>query len=222
MLNKKSKISLLIITTVLILDQLTKIMVKTHMIEGQEFMVLGSWFRVHFIENNGMAFSMELPTIYGKLFLSLFRIGAIGFITYLLRKIIREGYHAGLVYCGAMILAGAIGNMIDCACYGLIFSDSMGRVAEVFPAGGGYAPFLRGNVVDMLWFPVIHGFFPDWLPIWGGEYFEFFRPIFNIADAAISTGVIIVFVFQKSFFSHDADTLQVSYTDPQQLNDTSA
>jgi signal peptidase II len=124
-----------------------------------------------------------------------------------------EKYHPGLVYCGAMILAGAIGNMIDSAFYGMIFSDSMGKVATLFPAGGGYSGFLRGNVVDMLWFPIMHGFFPDWLPVWGGEYFEFFRPVFNIADAAITIGVAIIIVFQKLFFERPADEQLINTAD---------
>ena len=106
-----------------------------------------------------------------------------------------------------MIVAGAIGNMIDGAFYGLIFTDSFGRVAEVFPKGGGYAGFLQGHVVDMLWFPLMHGYFPNWLPFWGGEYFEFFRPVFNIADAAITSGVCIILVFNKAFFPEVSDNI---------------
>ena len=202
-MNKKvSRNAVLIVFLVLAMDQLIKIMVKTHLMEGQEILVLGNWFRLHFVENSGMAFSMELPTEYGKILLSTFRLIAIGFIIYLIRRLIREKYHPGLVYSGAMILAGAIGNMIDSAFYGLIFTDSIGRIAAVFPKGGGYAGFLKGNVVDMLWFPIAHGVFPHWLPMWGDEYYEFFRPVFNIADASITIGVAIIIVFQKSFFAH--------------------
>jgi len=201
-MNKKvSRNAVVIVFMVLAMDQLIKIMVKTHLMEGQEIQVIGNWFRIHFVENSGMAFSMELPTEYGKILLSGFRLIAIGFIIYLIRRLIREKYHPGLVYSGAMILAGAIGNMIDSAFYGLIFTDSIGRIAAVFPKGGGYAGFLKGNVVDMLWFPIAHGVFPQWLPVWGGEYYEFFRPVFNIADASITIGVAIIIVFQKSFFA---------------------
>ena len=202
-MNKTSRNASLIVLLVLLLDQVVKILVKTHMIEGQELPPYGvdSWYKIHFVENVGMAFSIELPSVYGKLLLSTFRIGAIGFIVYLLRRLIRERYHPGLVYCGAMILAGAVGNMIDSAFYGLIFSSSGHQVARLFPAEGGYAGFLRGNVVDMLWFPIIHGRFPQWLPIWGGEDFEFFRPVFNIADASITIGVAIIILFQQSFFA---------------------
>lgn len=203
-MKKTSRNATIIVLLVLAMDQLIKILIKTHMIEGEEILVAGNWFRIHFVENSGMAFSLELPSSYGKLLLSSFRLIAIGFIIYLLRKLIREKYHPGLVYSGAMILAGAIGNMIDSAFYGIIFSNSIGQVAQVFPKGGGYAGFLRGNVVDMLWFPVAHGNFPGWLPVWGGQYFEFFRPVFNIADASITIGVAIIIVFQRTFFAHPA------------------
>ena len=209
-MNKKvSRNAVLIVLLVLVIDQVLKLMVKTHLMEGQEILVMGkSWFRLHFVENSGMAFSMELPTEYGKILLSTFRLIAIGFIIYLIRRLIREKYHPGLVYSGAMILAGAIGNMIDSAFYGLIFTDSIGRVATLFPKGGGYAGFLKGNVVDMLWFPIAHGVFPHWLPRWGGEYYEFFRPVFNIADASITIGVAIIIIFQKTFFVQPASPIE--------------
>lgn len=193
----------LIVLLVLLIDQSLKLFVKTHLMEGQEILVMGRWFRLHFVENSGMAFSMELPTEYGKLLLSSFRLVAIGFIIYLLGKLIRERYHPGLVYCGALILAGAIGNMIDSAFYGLIFTDSLGKVATLFPKAGGYAGFLKGNVVDMLWFPIIHGVFPQWMPMWKGEYYEFFRPVFNIADSSITVGVALIILFQKPFFDRE-------------------
>jgi signal peptidase II len=205
--KKIGRNAVLIVFLVLLMDQLIKIMVKTHLMEGQEVLIFGHWGRIHFVENPGMAFSMELPSEYGKVLLSAFRLIAIGFIIYLLRRLIREKYHPGLVYAGAMILAGAVGNMIDSAIYGLIFTDSVGRVAEIFPKGGGYTGFLKGNVVDMLWFPIAHGVFPRWLPLWGGEYYEFFRPVFNIADASITIGVAIIIVFQKTFFAQPAPVL---------------
>ncbi len=208
-MNKKvSRNAVLIVFLVLLMDQLIKIMVKTHLMEGQEIIVFDNWFRVHFVENSGMAFSMELPSAYGKILLSTFRLIAIGFIIYLLRRLIHEKYHQGLVYSGAMILAGAIGNMIDSAFYGLIFTDSIGRVASIFPKGGGYAGFLKGNVVDMLWFPIAHGIFPSWVPVWKGEYNEFFRPVFNIADASITIGVVIIIIFQKTFFAQPTPVVE--------------
>lgn len=211
--KKISRNAVLIVFLVLALDQFIKIMVKTHLMEGQEILVAGNWFRLHFVENSGMAFSMELPSAYGKILLSTFRLIAIGFIIYLIRRLIAEKYHQGLVYAGAMILAGAIGNMIDSAFYGLVFTDSIGRVAATFPKGGGYAGFLKGNVVDMLWFPIAHGVFPQWVPVWGGEYYEFFRPVFNIADAAITIGVVIIILFQKTFFTQSSLPVENTPTD---------
>ena len=189
----------LIILAVLILDQAVKIWVKMHMVMGEEILIT-NWWRLHFTENPGMAFGMVLPGIWGKLFLSTFRLAAVaGGIWYVLH-LLKTKAHWGFVTACSMILAGAIGNMIDGAFYGMIFSDSYGRVAEFLPKGGGYAGFLQGHVVDMMWFPLFHGFFPTWLPVWGGEYFEFFRPVFNVADSAITSGVFIILVFQQYFF----------------------
>jgi signal peptidase II len=214
-MNKKvSRNVVIIVSLVLMMDQFIKIMVKTHLMEGQEIMIIGNWFRLHFVENSGMAFSMELPFEYGKLLLSVFRLVAIGFIIYLIRRLIRERYHPGLVYSGAMILAGAIGNMLDSAFYGLLFSDSIYGIATFLPKGGGYAGFLKGNVVDMLWFPIAHGIFPHWLPVWKDEYYEFFRPVFNIADASITIGVAIIIIFQKTFFRQPITEDVLSKEDP--------
>jgi signal peptidase II len=198
--KKIARNAVIIVFLVLLMDQFIKIMVKTHLKEGQEILVLGNWFRIHFVENSGMAFSMELPFESGKLLLSGFRLIAIGFIIYLLRRLIREKYHTGLVYAGAMILAGAIGNMIDSAFYGMIFSGSTHHIATLFP-NRGYTLFLKGNVVDMLWFPIADGHFPHWFPFWKDEPYEFFRPVFNIADSSITIGVAIIIIFQKTFFA---------------------
>lgn len=203
---------ILLIAGVLILDQSLKFWVKTHMIMGEE-LVITNWFRLHFTENPGMAFGMVLPGVWGKLFLSLFRLAAtIGGAWYIFH-LLKQKAHWGFVAACSLILAGAIGNMIDGAFYGLIFTNSYGRLAGVLPAGGGYAGFLQGHVVDMLWFPLYHGFFPGWVPFWGNEYFEFFRPVFNIADSSITLGVLIILVFQRSFFReeeteilHDSET----------------
>jgi len=193
----------LIILAVLIVDQAVKIWVKTHMVMGEEIMI-ANWWRLHFTENPGMAFGMVLPGVWGKLFLSTFRLAAVaGGIWYVLH-LLKTKAHWGFVTACSMILAGAIGNMIDGAFYGMVFSDSYGKVAEFLPKGGGYAGFLHGQVVDMMWFPMFHGFFPNWMPFWGGEYFEFFRPVFNIADSAITSGVFIILLFQQYFFVEES------------------
>lgn len=161
------------------------------------------WALVHFVENPGMAFGITLGGDYGKLILSLFRIVAVGFLGYYIKILIDAKSNFGLLASFALILAGALGNILDSAFYGLIFSESPyhGGLATMFPEGGGYAPFLYGKVVDMLYFPMISGYFPDWLPFWGGEHFLFFKPVFNIADASITIGVLNILLFQRSFFS---------------------
>ena len=211
----------LIIFVILALDQALKIWVKTHMFMGQEI-VITNWFRIHFTENRGMAFGMELPGFWGKMFLSTFRLVAgVAGIWYILH-LLREKAHWGFITACSMILAGAIGNMIDGTVYGLIFSDSYGRIAEVFPKGGGYASFMQGHVVDMLWFPLWHGYFPDKLPIWGGEYFDFFRPVFNIADSAITAGVLLILIFQGKFFKAEKQAEETSVAVEEEGNITAA
>jgi signal peptidase II len=149
-----------------------------------------------------MAFGMEFGGQTGKLVLSIFRIVAIVGIAFYLAHIIKAKFQSGFVLCIALILAGAIGNLIDSAFYGILFNGSEYQVAQLFPQGGGYASFLHGRVVDMLYFPIIDGHFPSWLPIWGSEQFIFFRPVFNIADSSITIGVIIILLCQKNFFKH--------------------
>lgn len=202
---KKFIFPLTLITLILLADQVLKVWIKTNMYLGQEFFVIGDWFRIHFTENEGMAFGMKLGGDYGKLLLSLFRIGAVGFIGYYLYTIIKENQPRGLITSISLILAGALGNIVDSVFYGVIFSDSAMQIATFLPAEGGYASWFHGRVVDMFYFPIISGFFPDWVPIWGGEYFQFFRPVFNIADAAITTGVFMILVFQRSFFLDEED-----------------
>ena len=192
--------SILIILAILIADQILKIWIKTTMVLGQEIHVFDNWFLLHFTENDGMAFGIDFPGNSGKLILSLFRICAIIAIAIFLRHLILSKAHPGLVISVTVILAGALGNIIDSAFYGLIFSHSWGSVAEIFPNERGYAGFLYGKVVDMLYFPIIKGNWPHWFPIWGGREFIFFRPVFNIADSAITTGVFIILFFQKRFF----------------------
>jgi signal peptidase II len=199
----KSTLPWIVVFLVLLIDQTTKIIVKTNMVLGQEIFVLGNWFRIFFIENEGMAFGMQFSGEYGKLVLSIFRIVAVIFIGWYIHKLIKQGAHRGLIVCISMIMAGAIGNIIDSAFYGMIFTHSFGRIAELFPEGGGYASFLHGHVVDMLYFPILTGTFPDWLPFWGGQPFIFFRPVFNVADTSITLGVITLLVFQKRFFAFE-------------------
>lgn len=195
------RLSLFVILLVIILDQASKIWVKTNMELSEEFSVFGDWFYIHFTENNGMAFGMEIAGDYGKLILSIFRLLAVSLIGWYLYKLPTKGATKGLMISGSLIFAGALGNIIDSAFYGLIFNDSYYQTATLFPAEGGYAPFLFGKVVDMLYFPIYEGFLAESIPFYGGEYFVFFRPVFNIADASISIGVVSVLLFHRGFFS---------------------
>jgi signal peptidase II len=196
-LSKTAKFSILTIFLILLCDQTLKLFIKSHYELGHDIQIFG-WFHIYFIENNGMAFGMEL---IGKLFLSLFRIGAGIFLIYYLRKIIQRQLPTGYIISISLILAGAIGNLFDCMFYGLLFSDSMGHVAQFMPESGGYASLFYGRVVDMLYFPLIEGNFPDWFPIWGGQDFIFFRPVFNIADSAVSVGVVLILLFYRRYLS---------------------
>jgi signal peptidase II len=196
-LGKKS-VSLILLN--LFADQVLKIWVKTHMEIGQEIHLFGNWGILHFIENNGMAFGMEMGGRTGKFILSIFRIVAIFGIGWFLSSLINKKANLGLILAVSAIMAGAIGNIIDSAFYGLIFSESFNQAAVLFPPEGGYSSFLHGRVVDMFYFPIINTHWPDWSPIKPGESFVFFRPVFNIADSAISCGVISIVLFQKRMF----------------------
>lgn len=193
----KSWVLWLIVAGLIIIDQVVKISVKTTMTLGESHNVLGDWFRWCFIENEGAAFGMALGGEYGKLALSLFRLVAIGALVWFVGKLRREEAPTGVIVGFAMILAGAVGNMIDSAFYGMIFSEStFTSVAQLLPEGGGYAPFLYGKVVDMLYFPLFH--FPDWMPLVGGELF--FSPVFNFADSYITIAVFYLIIFQWRYF----------------------
>ena len=191
---------MLIIFLVLLIDQLIKIYIKTHFFLGEEVHVAGNWFILHFTENNGMAYGMEFGGRFGKIFLSTFRIVAVGGIGYYLWTLTRKKEDKLYIVCIALIFAGALGNIIDSAFYGVLFSDSDYDVSRFMPETGGYASFLHGKVVDMFYFPIMQGHFPAWFPFWGTEDFIFFRPVFNFADASISSGVAIIILFQKRFF----------------------
>ena len=203
----KGRTVFLLIFAVVLVDQILKIYVKTHYHAGESHQVIGNWFRIYFIENEGMAYGWKFGGDWGKMILTLFRLAAVIFGVYYLGSIVKKKYHPGFIACAGLIFAGALGNLIDSMFYGIIFEQSNAdfvkgtlNVAKMFPAHG-YAGFLHGKVVDMLYFPIIRdAHFPKWFPIWGGEEFEFFRPIFNIADASISTGVITILIFQKRFF----------------------
>jgi len=191
--------SLLLIFSILLVDQVVKILVKTNMIMGEEIHVFGNWFRIHFLENNGMAFGMEWGGKTGKAALSIFRMIAIAGISWYLSVLLKKKAHIGLILSVSAIIAGAAGNLIDSAFYGMIFSESWHTPAIMFPEGGGYSSFLQGRVVDMLYFPVIDSHWPEWSPIRPGQSFVFFRPVFNLADSSITLGVTAILIFQKRF-----------------------
>ncbi len=214
----------IVILAILVADQLLKFYVKTNFDLNTARPVCGQWFQLYFVENPGMAYGWKFGGNWGKLALTVFRMGAVIFGVFYLGKIIRLKYHNGFIFCAALIFAGALGNLIDSCFYGLIFDKGMvynplineytGYAGLATTAGKGYGTFLHGNVVDMLYFPVIRGHFPDWFPMWGGEDFEFFRPIFNLADAAISGGVIAILLFQKRFFKATPADKEMSPSNP--------
>ncbi len=202
----KGRYLFLFIALLLVADQVLKVYIKTRYYLGEEHFLLGSWVRMHFVENVGMAWGMELGEgKWGKLALTLFRFAAIIFGTFYLVKAIREKYNRGFILCIALIFTGALGNLIDSMFYGIIFSESTPyAVATAFPPGGGYAGFMQGKVVDMVYCPIVQGaHFPGWMPLVGGKEFEFFNMIFNLADAYISVGVITLLIFQKKLMHHE-------------------
>lgn len=193
---KELRKPLILILLILVIDQLIKIYVKTHFAIGDDVKVLGlDWFRIHFLENKGMAFGMSFGNTIGKFLLTLIRVVLSVAIFIYMNKLIKKGEKKIIIYSFALIFAGAVGNIIDCLFYGIIFNEStVFAAATMFPAEGGYAPFLFGRVVDMFYFPLIDTTWPDWIPFVGGNNFRFFNAIFNFADASITIGVVLLLV----------------------------
>lgn len=192
-----------LIVLLLLIDQAFKIYIKTNYYLGEEHKILGDWFRLHFVENEGMAWGLQFGGAFGKIALTLFRLVAVIWGTFFIRGLIRKKANKGFIICVSLIYAGAAGNLIDSMFYGMIFDAShLGshHVASLFPAGGGYASFLHGRVVDMLYFPMIDTVLPNWVPIWGGKPFTFFDPVFNLADFYISFSFFVLLIFQRRFF----------------------
>ena len=215
--KKKYWFCFLIIGFVLVVDQIVKIMVKTRMQIGEDIPLIGEWCRLHFVENEGMAFGMAFGGKIGKLILSLFRIVAAGAIMWYLIRLIRRNESTLTLTSLSLIFCGAVGNLIDSCFYGLIFNESYYQLATLFPAEGGYAPFLFGRVVDMFYFPLFEFDWPQWIPGLGGSHFEFFNAIFNVADAAITIGVILLLV-DILFCRKESAQVEESATDNGQVD----
>lgn len=192
--KKRALIYAAIVAGIIVVDQIVKILVKTHMHIGEDIPLIGEWCRLHFIENEGFAFGMSFGGAAGKIGLTLFRIVATGVIAWFIWKQLKQNGRTSLIACLVLIFAGAIGNLIDSCFYGLLFNESFYNVATLFPPEGGYAPLLQGKVVDMFYFPLFDFYWPEWVPVIGGDHFEFFSAIFNVADAAITIGVIWLIV----------------------------
>jgi signal peptidase II len=195
----KTRTVILIILAIILADQGLKFWVKLNMEYHEQIPIFGSWFRLYFIENEGMAWGWKFGGETGKLLLTLFRLIAVIFGVFYIKSLLKKKEHPGFIICVALIFSGALGNLIDSMFYGMIFSASEYGypVATLFPEGGGYAGFMHGRVVDMLYAPIIEDkVLPNWIPVWGGNEFTFFSPIFNIADASISIGVMAILIFQ--------------------------
>jgi signal peptidase II len=223
-----------VVLLIIVADQSLKIWVKTHMPLSYQWdffhaavskydkgiRVFGDKFQIYFVENEGMAWGKSFGGYWGKTALTLFRLVAVVFGVFYIRSIVQKKYHKGFIICAGLIFAGALGNLIDSMFYGLIFEEStIDHVAKIFPAHG-YASFLHGRVVDMLYFPLIRSHYPQWVPFFGGDDFEFFSPVFNIADASISVGVIAILLFQKKFFKEKSTEQNNTIETSSEVNDT--
>lgn len=189
----------ILIFIILLIDQVSKFYIKTHFVLGEDVEVF-EWFKILFVENRGMAWGAQIPGEYGKVILTTFRLIAIVAIGYWLWDSVQKGASKILVLAVSLIFAGAMGNIIDSVFYGVLFDGSMNQVATFLPEEGGYASWFHGNVVDMFYFPLWEGQLPEWLPFWGGDYFTFFEPVFNVADTSISIGVALLILFHKKAF----------------------
>jgi signal peptidase II len=227
---KKSQLFLLILL-ILVADQALKLWIKTTYPTGEVLRVFGlDWFRIHFIENSGMAWGWQFGNETGKVILTLFRLAAVVGGTWYLLKLIREKYSKGFLICAGLIYAGATGNLIDSMFYGMIFdkglhfspalNDYVGYMGIAELSDKGYGSFLHGSVVDMLYFPIVNGILPEWIPVFGGQPFEFFSPIFNIADASISVGVITLLLFQKRFLEKPEESASATGVTDRTVSDT--
>lgn len=203
--QKKKQYTLIfsLMAAILVIDQIVKLWVKTHMQMGEEIPLIGDWCLLHFVENEGFAFGMSIGGSTGKIILTLFRLVASGAILWFLLHQMKKGMRTGFAVAVALIFVGAVGNLIDSFFYGLIFNESIYQVATLFPAEGGYAPMLQGRVVDMFYFPLIDTTWPDWVPFAGGRQFVFFNAIFNVADAAITIGAFWLIIDQLFFAKKD-------------------
>lgn len=194
--KKQARLVVLLVAALIVVDQVVKILVKTHMQIGEDIPLIGEWCRLHFIENEGFAFGMSMGGATGKVVLTLVRLVASAAIAWLLVRLVKGGTRSSLVVSLALIFAGAVGNLVDSCFYGLIFNESYYSVATLFPADGGYAPLLQGKVVDMFYFPLFEFDWPTWVPLVGGNHFEFFNAIFNVADSAITIGIVWLMIDQ--------------------------
>ena len=194
--KKQARLVVLLVAALIVVDQVVKVLVKTNMQIGEDIPLIGEWCRLHFIENEGFAFGMSMGGATGKVVLTLVRLVASAVIAWLLVRMVKGGTRSSLVVSLALIFAGAVGNLVDSCFYGLIFNESYYSVATLFPADGGYAPLLQGKVVDMFYFPLFEFDWPTWVPLVGGNHFEFFNAIFNVADSAITIGIVWLMIDQ--------------------------